>query len=107
MKINSEGKIDSMEYGRELLPEKRNSFKKPDNNDQFLGNEINNTLDIPSQFNRVHQNGNEEFGTIKISKLTTMRSKGSPSGLISQKVQAQTNKRMTIKSPVKMVRNIE
>lgn len=43
---------------------------------------------------------NEGFGSIKISKLTTMRGEVSPTTLISKQAKEQTHKRLTIISPM-------
>ena len=67
----------------------------------MVSENTNYNLDIPED--NTQERTGDEFGNIKISKLTTMRSKGTPSNLVSKKVQEQANKRMTIKSPLKLV----
>jgi hypothetical protein len=79
---------------------KRNSLKKKHQNllvpeSNFESFEIHNTLEIPSQ-------KDEDFSIIKISKLSTMIGKATP-GVISKQALEMSNKRMTIKSPMKLI----
>ncbi|CAI2374522.1 unnamed protein product [Moneuplotes crassus] len=108
LKFNpNNSKIESMEQMKRVTSVKRSSLKRNNGkkDSKFLGDELKN-LEIPQKMLNIPSPAAEQdFGMIQISKLTTMRAKGTPSGLISNKVQEATKKRMTIKSPMKFGRS--